>query len=270
MSAQLSSYHPLVPEFEFEKAFSSQIWIDYTREHAEIPVFAIAIYLAITHYGPGMIEKPWKCRTLFALWNLFLSVFSICGVIRITPYLWDQVQNKGLHYCACTDPADWYAIGSPGFWVWVFVYSKLPELLDTVFLVVQKKRVIFLHWFHHTTVCLYCWHAFHHRIAPGIWFAAMNYWVHSIMYMYYFLMIFKINVAGAAIFITLLQLIQMVGGLLITSYAAYNDFIAPGSCHIHPSNYKLGLGMYFAYFLLFAILFKNKYFPSKSKKLKSP
>jgi elongation of very long chain fatty acids protein 6 len=57
--------------------------------------------------------------------------------------------------------------------------------------VLQKKRVIFLGWFHHTTVMLYCWHAFHNCIAPGLWFATMNYLVHSVMYTYYFLMVFK-------------------------------------------------------------------------------
>jgi elongation of very long chain fatty acids protein 6 len=35
--------------------------------------------------------------------------------------------------------------------VGLFIYSKIPELMDTVFLVLQKKRVIFLAWFHHTT-----------------------------------------------------------------------------------------------------------------------
>ena len=35
---------------------------------------------------------------------------------------------------------------------------------------------------------LYCWHAYHNRIAPGLWFASMNYLVHSVMYTYYFLM----------------------------------------------------------------------------------
>jgi hypothetical protein len=57
--------------------------------------------------------------------------------------------------------------------------------------VLQKKRVIFLGWFHHTTVMLYCWHAFHNCIAPGLWFATMNYLVHSVMYTYYFLMVFQ-------------------------------------------------------------------------------
>ncbi len=69
----------------------------------------------------------------------------------------------------------------------IFIYSKIPELLDTIFMVLRNKKVIFLHWFHHATVLLYCWHAFHTSIASGIWFASMNYCVHSIMYMYFFL-----------------------------------------------------------------------------------
>ena len=44
-----------------------------------------------------------------------------------------------------------YNNGPCGLWVGLFIYSKVPELLDTVFLVFQKKRVVFLAWFHHTT-----------------------------------------------------------------------------------------------------------------------
>jgi elongation of very long chain fatty acids protein 6 len=88
----------------------------------------------------------------------------------------------------------------------MFIFSKIPELMDTVFLVLQKKpvrstrtpphtavhhdaqltahlapQVIFLHWFHHVTVLLYCWHAYVAGTAPGLWFACINYCVHSIM-----------------------------------------------------------------------------------------
>jgi elongation of very long chain fatty acids protein 6 len=64
-------------------------------------------------------------------------------------------------------------------WVALFCLSKIPELVDTVLLVLQvrplvkdtvrcwnpkpltissqKKDVIFLHWYHHAVTLMYCW-----------------------------------------------------------------------------------------------------------------
>ena len=39
------------------------------------------------------------------------------------------------------DPQEWHLDGPSGFWLGMFIYSKIPELLDTVFLVLQKKKV---------------------------------------------------------------------------------------------------------------------------------
>jgi hypothetical protein len=63
-----------------------------------------------------------------------------------------------------------------------------PELFDTAFIVLRKKPLIFLHWYHHITVLLYCWHAYAVRASSGLYFIAMNYSVHAIMYFYYFAM----------------------------------------------------------------------------------
>merc|ERR1719197_2386399 len=85
----------------------------------------------------------------------------------------------------CALPSDTWGVGPTGFWVMTFIYSKIPELIDTVFIILRKKPLIFLHWYHHVTVLLYCWDAYSTMAASGLYFVAMNYSVHAFMYGYY-------------------------------------------------------------------------------------
>eukprot|EP00039_Didymoeca_costata_P021931 m.3265 g.3265 ORF g.3265 m.3265 type:complete len:295 (-) comp2722_c0_seq1:939-1823(-) len=250
---------------DYERNFSGVHAIEWTGAHTEIPVFSIVAYVAIVFYVPNYLGKDFKglkVRSLFAAWNILLSAFSILGTINLAPVLLGNLYNNGFRYTVCTDPAEWYLEGAAGLWTTLFIYSKLPELLDTVFLVIQKKPVIFLHWFHHVTVLLYCWHAFVVRTATGLWFITMNYTVHSIMYAYYFISIlgYRHYARKFAPLITTIQILQMVGGTVVTFYAAFAH--ASGgteACFVDPANYKMGLGMYISYFLLFAKLFYDKY-----------
>ena len=61
-------------------------------------------------------------------------------------------------------------------------------------------------------VLLYCWHAYHNRIGPGLWFASANYTVHSVMYTYYFLMAAGLHKLArpCAPIITTMQILQMM------------------------------------------------------------
>uniref|UniRef100_A0A7S1NBE6 Elongation of fatty acids protein n=1 Tax=Eutreptiella gymnastica TaxID=73025 RepID=A0A7S1NBE6_9EUGL len=213
-------------------------------------------------------------RLLWTLWNLFLSLFSWAGAIRTVPHMYDTLSAHGFKYTVCTNPFDWYSDGPVGLWTGLFIFSKIPELVDTVFLVLQKKPVIFLHWFHHTTVLVYCWHAFLSAVGPGLWFASMNYSVHSVMYLYYFLMSLRNPTVRKickmfAPFITSIQLLQMVVGGVVTFWGAYwtiNE--GTNNCHVDPANYKLGMAMYVSYFCLFAVLFYNLYLGGKKKATK--
>ena len=247
-----------------QETFKAAPLKQFLGDHDEIPVFAVTAYLCVVFYGAEFMKerKAMKLHHLFSFWNLLLAIFSILGFIATAPTFVSALVNKGFQFTVCASPSKWYVDGATGFWVAAFILSKIPELFDTVFLVTQKKTVIFLHWYHHTTVMLYCWHAYQAQIGAGLWFATMNYCVHSIMYSYYFFM----NVSGftrslvkpVAPLITTLQLVQMVLGMTVAVAArVYHQTI--GCESHHEANNKMGLFMYTTYFILFGFLFKKLY-----------
>ena len=100
-----------------------------------------------------------------ALWNFALLLFSFIGAYRTVPHLLHNVMSKPFEATICTQAAADWGDGATGLWVQLFIFSKVPELFDTAFLVARKKPVIFLHWYHHVTVLLYCWHSCVHMRA---------------------------------------------------------------------------------------------------------
>ena len=46
----------------------------------------------------------------------------------------------------CLHPSFTHGEKDIGFWVMLFAVSKLFELIDTLFIILRKKPLIFLHW----------------------------------------------------------------------------------------------------------------------------
>ena len=244
--------------------FKGEEKIQAMRQHTEIPIFSVCLYLGLVFYVPPLLEKRegLSFKPILMLWNLILAVFSMAGTLYTVPHLARALDQKGFTFTVCREPKDWFLDGSVGFWVWLFILSKIPELLDTAFLVLRKRRVIFLHWFHHVTVMLYCWHAYHHGIAPGLWFASMNFVVHSFMYTYYFIMATKYHhwAVPLAPILTSLQILQMAIGTYVMVHSAREFYRTQGEgCFVDPANFKMGLVMYTSYMVLFCLLFYDKY-----------
>ena len=75
------------------------------------------------------------------------------------------------------------------FWCWLFAWSKVVELGDTVFIVLRKRPLTFLHVFHHCTMLVGSFYVGKEIAAIGRWPVTINYFIHSIMYTYFALQI---------------------------------------------------------------------------------
>ena len=84
----------------YEENFTYKDVYDFTLNHVELPVFAVAAYLMVVFYGPPYLQSrpAFKLTKLLGFWNLLLSVFSIIGVTRTLPVLRDNLANHGFQY----------------------------------------------------------------------------------------------------------------------------------------------------------------------------
>ncbi|KAF1330337.1 Elongation of very long chain fatty acids protein, partial [Globisporangium splendens] len=253
---ELSFLYP----FEWERNWEITTEVEFCRSSMGHAVILCACYAVMCFGGRWLMKdrKPFNLQIPLALWNLALSVFSFMGAIRTVPFLLNTIYRRGVYNSVCMVPTLHYGHGPVGFWVTVFIFSKVPELVDTLFIVLRKKPLIFLHWYHHITVLLFCWHAFATLSASGLYFVAMNYTVHAVMYFYYFLTAMGYRPRWA-LAVTVFQLSQMVVGVAVCSLATY--YIQSGvDCAVDRENLKWGIIMYSSYFALFLKFFIERYF----------
>lgn len=252
----------------FEKFYCPADGLTWMQARPYVPIFACILYgLSIVVGRSYMANRPaWSWRNILAAWNFSLSLFSWIGAFRTAPQLYHNLMTHSLRDNMCLDPATTFGSGSTGLWVQLFILSKFPELLDTFFIVIHKKPLIFLHWYHHITVLLYCWHSYVTKSPSGIFFVVMNYCVHAVMYGYYFLMAVKMRPKWFnPMVVTFMQLSQMFIGVGVTlvAFYYYRNPVEGGMCHIRKENNTAAFIMYGSYFYLFAQFFFARYFKVK-------
>ncbi|XP_068114049.1 very long chain fatty acid elongase 3 [Hyperolius riggenbachi] len=252
----------LLQEYEFEKRFDVQEAIQWMQENWSKSFFFSLLYAALIFGGQRVMKerKKFELRRPLVLWSLTLAIFSIIGAIRTGWFMINILLSSGFKQSVC-DRA-FYNGPVSKFWAYAFVLSKVPELGDTLFIVLRKQKLIFLHWYHHITVLLYTWYAYKETVAGGGWFMTMNYTVHAFMYSYYTLRAAGIHVPRlCAMFITFTQILQMIMGTLV------NVLVYHWTCASTMENVFWSTLMYSSYLVLFCSFFYNAYMkhPGKSK-----
>ncbi|XP_047487575.1 elongation of very long chain fatty acids protein 6-like isoform X4 [Penaeus chinensis] len=255
--------------FKFEEDFDTLEKRRWMRENWMMCFYYIGAYMIVIYGGQLYMQtRPrFELRIPLFMWNVFLAVFSIWGAYRSAPELLYVLNNHGFHYSVCIPGPSFLDNRVGGFWNWMFTLSKVPELGDTVFIVLRKQPLIFLHWYHHVTVLLYAWYSYSDYIATARWFVCMNYLVHSVMYSYYALKALKFRVPRwISMGITTAQLAQMVMGAAVNIWA-YQVKQAGNECHVSYDNIKISLLMYISYFVLFAHFFCRAYVVKSEKQV---
>ena len=155
-----------------------------------------------------------------------------------------------------------------------------------MFIVLRKKPLIFLHYYHHVAVLVYTIHSGAEHTAPGQAFITMNYLAHSFMYSYYAVTAYKKLPKWVSMLVTTIQTTQMFLGVAVSCYVYYlkvytdykfvflihmvsykinNNF----RCQQSMANLYLAFTIYITFAVLFVEFFVNTYFKNaKDKKTK--
>ena len=231
-----------------------------------IPLTFSALYLlTLFLLTRWMSERePIKLQLLLNVWNTCLAVFSIVGFIQFAPSVLGELAKGGFVHSVCLIKP--FSEDNSRMWMSLFTLSKFVEFGDTIFLVLRKAPLTFLHVYHHVTVSIYTWYGSTSGSSIGGWFCAMNLAVHSIMYTYFMLKGVGIRVPSVlAKVITSLQLVQFFVGLLCVLIAAHR-LLNGEVCHSTRDFTVYGLLLYGSYFILFVNFFYHRYIKSKPKK----
>lgn len=240
--------------------FPDQRGRKFIAEHFDITIQVSILYVVLIFATRFFMKKrePFSLFIPLNLWNFILAVFSIVGTIKLSPEFWGTFFGKGLQnsYCFAYD----FTKGENGYWVFLFIVSKLFEFIDTVFIVLRKRPLMFLHWYHHILTSIYAFYS--HPKTPGFnrYGIYLNYTVHAFMYSYYFLRSLKINVPGfVAKFVTTLQILQFVISCAILMHIGYLVHFAGVHCDFDDGIFVFAMFMDTTYLILFINFYLKSY-----------
>ncbi|NWW08877.1 ELOV6 protein, partial [Oreocharis arfaki] len=162
-------------------------------------------------------RRPFSLRVPLTLWSFSLTLFSFIAACRVWKQMSFLLLTKGFKRSLCSQSFFVHPVSK--LWIYLFALSKLVELGDTLFIVLRKKKLIFVHWYHHLCTVILSWCAYKDMMAGLGWNAALNLSIHCVTYCYYTVTAMGIRVpTSIAMLITASQMVQMMGFVILSIY----------------------------------------------------
>lgn len=235
----------------------------------------IAFYLiSIFTAREFMKDIPsFKLQTLFKIHNALLSAGSLALLLLIAEEVVSVRMNFGAYDSMCA-PSAW--TDRLEFYYIINYYFKYYEFLDTLFLVLKKKPLTFLHVFHHASTALLAFVQLNGNLSPSWTVVSINLLVHVVMYYYYY------ATAGGAKFwwkkyLTTMQIMQFIIDLSIFYFCLYQHYVHKyfpalphfGDCSGSEPAALFGCALLTSYLLLFVDFYMRTYHKTLSSRTKA-
>mmetsp|Transcript_12034 Transcript_12034/g.23172 ORF Transcript_12034/g.23172 Transcript_12034/m.23172 type:complete len:282 (-) Transcript_12034:221-1066(-) len=183
-----------------------------------VPVYMVSVYVLRQMYPPLSREKhaadraskkP-KKKPFFEVMLAYNAIMSIFSLVCFLGMSWVVIVRQNM---VVKGPDCMRFARDPMFRLLVeaFHYSKYIEFADTFFLIIQRKEVSWLHFFHHCGACINVGILSRSGIEAAFLFVTLNGFVHTIMYAYYGLALLGIRFKAKAL-ITIMQIAQFLTG----------------------------------------------------------
>lgn len=147
--------------------------------------------------------------------NIAFCIFSTIATIELSSVVFGSisVSNWNFHHTVCDG---WFLDYPESHWLHLFALSKLIELLESVYLILEKKPLNFLHWYHHFVTYTFTIYSLILNNPCSLYYSYMNLVVHAVMYFYYSIAKITSRRLSWGIVVTVLQIVQMFIGVFIT------------------------------------------------------
>lgn len=253
-------------------SFARQGW-DYAESFRYVPgvtrfsrlewqVLSISVYLCTIFVLQRLMRhrKPLELRGLVFLHNSVLCIASLFVAVWLTyRLLYHLYLGVGAHGLVCARSV--YDDGHMQLIFYVNMFMKVWEFLDTFLLALRKRKIAFLHAYHHAATLFLTWAQLTEHSTPQWVPIVINLWVHVAMYHYYAMSALRIKVWWKK-YLTSLQICQFIVDVTVVGYA-YFVFIRSGYdqkvCYGTEKAAIIGLSILFSYLLLFIRFYVSTY-----------